>query len=80
MHYFRYLSPSETQFYGLRPSARFISSRKIVFKINNHKLTIPKGFIADGLDFDVDFTQKPSWMAWEYVYCTHQYDYKEANR
>ena len=42
---------------------------------------MPKGFIADGFELsNSDFGIAPAWIAYEYVYATHKFDYKSATR
>ena len=42
---------------------------------------MPKGFIADGFEMsNSDFGIAPAWIAYEYVYATHKFDYKSATR
>ncbi|CAL6050233.1 Conserved_hypothetical protein [Hexamita inflata] len=77
---YRFISPTEIQFYGLRSSARFITTKKLRFKIQNHKVTVPKGFVADGFEFSEDFSVKPVWLLVEWIYATHKYDYQLADR
>ena len=80
-HNYRYLSPAEIQFYGLRASARFITTRKLRYQINGRALTIPQGFIADGFSIlEEDFCVQPAWLAFEYVYATHKFDFSVADR
>lgn len=80
-HNYRYLSPVEVQFYGIRSTAQFITTRKLVYKINGKRVTIPAGFVADGLEgLEQDFCSKPAWILFEFVYATHRLDYCAADR
>lgn len=80
-HMYRYLSPAEIHFYGLRETARFITTQKLKYKIAGHSVTVPLGFVADGLDLEGDdFCTKPAWLAYEYVYATHSYERVTAKR
>ena len=68
-------------FYGLRETARFITTRKLKYKISNRILTIPKGFVADGFQSDEqDFCTQPNWIAFEWLYCNHKFDHCQAER
>ena len=52
-----------------------------MYKINGKRVTIPAGFVADGLEgLEQDFCSKPAWILFEFVYATHRLDYCAADR
>lgn len=75
MHYYRFLSDAEREFYGLPKDAAFITTRKIRLAVGLRTLTVPRGFVARGLGFsDHDFCLKPNWIGYEYLYAVHHCD------
>lgn len=51
------------------------------FRLQSNTVTVPKGFIADGLGFEYhDFSKRPAWIAFEWCYATHRFDNKVADR
>eukprot|EP00702_Spironucleus_salmonicida_P000388 EST41679.1 hypothetical protein SS50377_18766 [Spironucleus salmonicida] len=53
----------------------------MIFRVKNHKVTIPAGFIADGVFVEnQDFLSSPAWFCFEFLYASHKYDDKIADR